>query len=59
MIENDNLRYTTPVFNNQGEASEQIEASLRHHWTASAAGDQDIEHEIYSEDVNLRLPAIR
>ena len=40
----------------QGAASEQIEAALRQHWTASAAGDQNIEHEIYDEQVICDYP---
>lgn len=34
----------------------QIEAALRRHWTASAAGNQDIEHEIYNEKVICDYP---
>ncbi len=28
---------------------QQIRAALERHWTASAAGNQDVEHKIYSE----------
>lgn len=37
-------------------ASEQIEADLRQHWAASAAGNQNIEHEIYDEGVICDYP---
>jgi hypothetical protein len=33
----------------QDATSEQIEAALRQHWDASAAGNQNLEHEIYDE----------
>ena len=34
----------------------QIRAALERHWTASAAGDQDIEHEIYHDDAIVDYP---
>jgi hypothetical protein len=34
----------------------QIRAALERHWTASAAGNQDVEHEIYNEDAVLEYP---
>ena len=37
-------------------ASEQIEADLRQHWAASAAGNQNAEHEIYDDDVICDYP---
>jgi len=40
----------------QGVASEPIEAVLRQHWAASAAGNQDIEHEIYDEHAICDYP---
>ncbi|HTV55176.1 MAG TPA: nuclear transport factor 2 family protein [Terriglobia bacterium] len=40
----------------QGAASEQIEAALHQHWEASAAGNQDIEHEIYDEHAVCDYP---
>ena len=42
--------------NGQSPASEQIEAVLRQHWAASAAGNQDVEHEIYDEHVICDYP---
>ena len=42
--------------NGPGTASERIEAALRQHWAASAAGNQDIEHEIYDEHVICDYP---
>ena len=33
-----------------------IEAALRQHWVASAAGNQNIEHEIYNEHVICDYP---
>ena len=33
-----------------------IEAALRQHWAASAAGNQDLEHEIYDEQVICDYP---
>ena len=42
--------------NEQDAASGQIEAALRQHWDASAAGNQDIEHEIYDEHVICDYP---
>jgi hypothetical protein len=42
--------------NEQGVASERIEAALRQHWGASAAGNQDVEHEIYDEHVTCDYP---
>ena len=38
------------------DQSEQIEAALRRHWSASAVGDQNIEHEIYDEHVICDYP---
>ena len=38
------------------EASERIEATLRQHWAASAAGDQNGEHEIYDEHAICDYP---
>jgi hypothetical protein len=35
---------------------EQNEAALREHWAASAAGDWDLEHEIYAEDAICDYP---
>jgi len=48
----------TQIKNQSGQAvvSEQIEAALRQHWAASAAGNQDIEHEIYDEHVICDYP---
>jgi ketosteroid isomerase-like protein len=34
----------------------QIRADLERHWAASAAGNQDAEHEIYDDDVILEYP---
>ena len=34
----------------------QIRAALERHWAASAAGNQDAEHEIYGDDVILEYP---
>ena len=34
----------------------QNRAAVERHWTASAAGDQDAEHEIYHDDVILEYP---
>ena len=34
----------------------QIRAALERHWTASAAGNQDAEHEIYDDDAILEYP---
>jgi ketosteroid isomerase-like protein len=34
----------------------QIRAALERHWTASAAGDQDAEHEIYRDDAIVEYP---
>ena len=34
----------------------QIRAALEGHWAASAAGNQDAEHEIYHDDVILEYP---
>jgi hypothetical protein len=34
----------------------QICAALERHWTASAAGNQDAEHEIYHDDAILEYP---
>ena len=34
----------------------EIRAALERHWTASAAGNQDVEYEIYHEDVVLEYP---
>jgi hypothetical protein len=42
--------------NGQGLASERIEAALRQHWAASAAGNQKIEHEIYDDHVICDYP---
>jgi len=42
--------------NEQVVSSEQIEAALRQHWAASAAGNQDVEHEIYDENVICDYP---
>ncbi len=35
---------------------QQIRAALERHWAASAAGDQDAEHEIYHEAAILEYP---
>jgi hypothetical protein len=40
----------------QDAASERLEAALRQHWAASAAGNQNIEHEIYDEQVICDYP---
>jgi hypothetical protein len=37
-------------------ASERLEAALRQHWAASAAGNQNTEHEIYDEQVICDYP---
>jgi hypothetical protein len=42
--------------NEQRVTSERIEAALREHWAASAAGNQDTEHEIYDEHVICDYP---
>ena len=34
----------------------QIRAALEKHWTASAAGNQDAEHEIYNDDAVVEYP---
>jgi SnoaL-like domain len=34
----------------------QIRAALERHWTASAAGNQDAEHEIYHDDAIVEYP---
>ena len=34
----------------------EIRAALERHWAASAAGNQDAEHEIYNEDAVLEYP---
>ena len=34
----------------------QIRAALERHWAASAAGNQDAEHEIYADDTILEYP---
>jgi len=34
----------------------EIRAALERHWTASAAGDQDGEHEIYRDDAVVEYP---
>ena len=34
----------------------QIQAALERHWAASAAGDQDAEHEIYHDDAIVEYP---
>ena len=34
----------------------QIRAALERHWAASAAGDQDAEHEIYHDDAIVEYP---
>ena len=34
----------------------QIREALERHWTASAAGDQDAEHEIYHDDAIVEYP---
>jgi hypothetical protein len=46
------------IFNQSGQAaaSERIEAALRQHWGASAAGNQNSEHEIYDDDVICDYP---
>jgi ketosteroid isomerase-like protein len=33
-----------------------VQAALERHWTASAAGDLDAEHEIYHDDVVVEYP---
>jgi ketosteroid isomerase-like protein len=33
-----------------------IRAAIDRHWAASAAGDQDVEHEIYHDDVVCEYP---
>ena len=40
----------------QDVTSEQNEAALREHWAASAAGNQNLEHEIYDENVICDYP---
>lgn len=35
---------------------EEIRAALQRHWSASAAGDQDAEHEIYANDAICDYP---
>lgn len=37
-------------------AAGQIEAALRQHWAASAAGNQEVEHEIYDEQMVCDYP---
>src|ERR1700689_3951891 len=36
--------------------NQEIRAALERHWTASAAGDQDGEHEIYRDDAIVEYP---
>jgi hypothetical protein len=38
---------------------QEIRAALERHWTASAAGDQQAEHEIYHENAILDYPQSR
>jgi hypothetical protein len=38
---------------------QEIRAALERHWTASAAGDQQAEHEIYLEDAIVEYPQSR
>ncbi len=40
----------------QTSAEEEIRAALTRHWAASAAGDYEVEHEIYEDDVVLDYP---
>ncbi len=35
---------------------DEIRAALTRHWAASAAGDQDVEHEIYDDNVICEYP---
>ncbi|MDN3357750.1 nuclear transport factor 2 family protein [Actinomadura sp. DC4] len=35
---------------------QEIRAALDRHWAASASGDQDVEHEIYHDDVLVDYP---
>jgi len=37
-------------------ADQEIRAALERHWTASARGDQEAEHEIYLEDAIVEYP---
>ncbi len=39
-----------------GEREREIRAALERHWSASAAGDQDAEHEIYADDAICDYP---
>jgi hypothetical protein len=39
-----------------GTAADRIEAALRQHWVASAVGNQNLEHEIYDEQVICDYP---
>lgn len=36
--------------------TQRIRAAIEHHWAASAAGDQDAEHEIYHDDAICEYP---
>lgn len=38
------------------QTAKRIEFALRRHWAASAAGDQDAEHDIYDEEVVCDYP---
>ena len=37
-------------------STEEIREALNRHWSASAAGDQESEHEIYSDDTICKYP---
>jgi ketosteroid isomerase-like protein len=38
---------------------QEIRAAVERHWAASAAGDQEAEHEIYSDDAIVEYPQSR
>src|SRR5580658_1698759 len=44
------------IENQKGQGADRIEAVLREHWAASAAGNQGVEHEIYDEKVVCDYP---
>ena len=46
----------TQTENQDEQGAAEIEAALRKHWDASAAGNQDVEHEIYDEDAICDYP---
>src|SRR5580658_1708433 len=47
---------TASKMNDPPNLQEVRRAALERHWTASAAGDQDAEHEIYHDDAIVEYP---